>query len=234
MGALALRLKVAADAGARELVRSPPVASSNMSHSTAQGKSTLVEVADTPRSRLVTDAAINVLAKYGSRGLTHRAVDSEAGLPEGSTSNLFRNRADLMSAILQAHVERELTVMDTVGVQEFAGSIDDAAELVANVIESLTSKASLHLITARYEIYLEGLRQEPFQPLIAQVRERFVAMVTQLLSDLDLPTDDYVAKGVASFVDGLTASQVFHPGSSLTKDELKALVAAFLGSLKNL
>ena len=205
-----------------------------MSKTTADGKSTLIEVADTPRSRLVTDAAINVLAKYGSRGLTHRAVDSEAGLPEGSTSNLFRNRADLMSAILQAHVERELTVMDSVGALDAVGSIDEAASLVANVIESLTSETSLHLITARYEIYLEGLRQEPFQPLIAQVRERFVAMVTQLLRDLDLPADDYVAQGVASFVDGLTASQVFHPGSALSKNELTALVKAFLGSLKSL
>jgi len=205
-----------------------------MSKTTADGKSTLIEVADTPRSRLVTDAAISVLAKYGSRGLTHRAVDSEAGLPEGSTSNLFRNRADLMSAILQAHVERELTVMDSVGALDAVGSIDEAASLVANVIESLTSETSLHLITARYEIYLEGLRQEPFQPLIAQVRERFVAMVTQLLRDLDLPADDYVAQGVASFVDGLTASQVFHPGSALSKNELTALVKAFLGSLKSL
>jgi DNA-binding transcriptional regulator YbjK len=192
------------------------------------------QVADTPRSRLVTDAAISVLAKYGSRGLTHRAVDSEAGLPEGSTSNLFRNRADLMSAILQAHVERELAIMDSVGVPAGVRTIDEAAALIANVVDSLASEASIHLITARYEIYLEGLRQEPFQPLIAQVRERFVAMVTQLLRDLDLPADDYVAKGVASFVDGLTASQVFHPGSALSKNELTALVKAFLGSLKSL
>jgi len=192
------------------------------------------QVADTPRSRLVTDAAISVLAKYGSRGLTHRAVDSEAGLPEGSTSNLFRNRADLMSAILQAHVERELAIMDSVGVPAGVRTIDEAAALIANVVDSLASEASIHLITARYEIYLEGLRQEPFQPMLAQVRERFVAMVTQLLRDLDLPADDYVAKGVASFVDGLTASQVFHPGSALSKNELTALVKAFLGSLKSL
>ena len=187
-----------------------------------------------PRSRIVTDAAITVLAKCGSRGLTHRAVDSEAGLPEGSTSNLFRNRADLMSAILNAHVERELAIMGSLGVQDSIDSIDDAAVLIANVIESISAADSRYLITARYEIYLEGLRQEPFQPLIAQVRAKFISITEEILRGLTLPTDEYIAQGLASFVDGLTAAQVFHPGSALSHQELKALSAAFLKSLKAL
>jgi len=197
-------------------------------------ESITAESAKTPRSTVLTDAAIRVLAENGSRGLTHRAVDTEAGLPEGSTSNLFRTRAELMSAILEAHVERELAIMDGVGAMNRIGTVEEAASLIATVIETLSSDASRYLVTARYEIYLEGLRQEPFRPLLAQVRARFIAIVTDILNDLKLPSNKYVAEGFASFVDGLTAAEVFHPGSSLSTKELKALITAFLNGLKAL
>jgi DNA-binding transcriptional regulator YbjK len=62
------------------------------------------------RRALIADAAISTLARDGMRGLTHRAVDRAAGLPEGSASYYFRTR----QALLQATVERlaELTSTD--------------------------------------------------------------------------------------------------------------------------
>src|SRR5690606_3757177 len=44
------------------------------------------------------DAAIEVLASEGSRGLTHRAVDQRAGLPTGTTANYYRSRESLLTA----------------------------------------------------------------------------------------------------------------------------------------
>jgi AcrR family transcriptional regulator len=52
------------------------------------------------RRERVLDAAIAVLGADGPRGLTHRAVDAEAGLPTGSTSNYFRSRAALVEALV--------------------------------------------------------------------------------------------------------------------------------------
>ncbi|MFF4177850.1 TetR/AcrR family transcriptional regulator [Streptomyces sp. NPDC001750] len=48
----------------------------------------------TRRTALV-DAAIEVLASEGARGLTFRAVDARAGVPVGTASNYFTNRDDL-------------------------------------------------------------------------------------------------------------------------------------------
>lgn len=47
------------------------------------------------RASLV-DAVIDVLATEGARGLTFRAVDAEAGVPAGTTSNYFAARDDLL------------------------------------------------------------------------------------------------------------------------------------------
>ena len=48
----------------------------------------------------VLDAAIEVLGTRGLRGLTHRAVDEVAGIPQGSTSNYFRTRESLLEAVV--------------------------------------------------------------------------------------------------------------------------------------
>lgn len=59
------------------------------------------------RQQQIADAAIAVLADGGARRLTHRAVDAAAGLPAGSTSNLFPRRAELIAGILQHMLARE-------------------------------------------------------------------------------------------------------------------------------
>ncbi|MFH8346149.1 TetR/AcrR family transcriptional regulator [Streptomyces sp. NPDC018045] len=51
---------------------------------------------DERRAALV-DAAIEVLAREGARGLTFRAVDTEATVPAGTASNYFANRDDLLT-----------------------------------------------------------------------------------------------------------------------------------------
>lgn len=49
------------------------------------------------RRAALVDAAIEVLAREGARGLTFRAVDAEAGVPTGTASNYFANRDDLFT-----------------------------------------------------------------------------------------------------------------------------------------
>jgi DNA-binding transcriptional regulator YbjK len=44
------------------------------------------------RKTVIADAAIALLAAAGAKGLTHRAVDAQAGLPAGSTSFYCRTR----------------------------------------------------------------------------------------------------------------------------------------------
>jgi DNA-binding transcriptional regulator YbjK len=46
------------------------------------------------------DAAVRVLAHEGARGLTHRAIDAEAGFPRGTSSNYFPTRDAIIEAII--------------------------------------------------------------------------------------------------------------------------------------
>ncbi|GAB3116173.1 TetR/AcrR family transcriptional regulator [Streptomyces calidiresistens] len=49
------------------------------------------------RRTALVDAAIEVLAREGARGLTFRAVDAEAAVPPGTASNYFANRDELLT-----------------------------------------------------------------------------------------------------------------------------------------
>ena len=63
----------------------------------------------TDRKTLIADAALTLLSAAGARGLTHRGVDAEAALPQGSTSFYFRTRLDLLRAAVQRHAALDLT-----------------------------------------------------------------------------------------------------------------------------
>ncbi|WP_369207396.1 TetR/AcrR family transcriptional regulator [Streptomyces sp. PU-14G] len=114
-----------------------------------------------PRSELIADTAIGLLAERGLRGLTHRAVDEAAGLPQGSTSNLARTRA----ALLQTVVER-LTFLEGAALlaQEGTPAAGDPpgpgplADLVAAALHRHLTRHRA-LLVARYELALEATRR---------------------------------------------------------------------------
>jgi DNA-binding transcriptional regulator YbjK len=71
------------------------------------------------RRAALVEAAIEVLARDGARGLTFRAVDEAAGVPKGTASNYFANRDDLLGQVTgQIH-------------QRIAPDPDEVAEVMA-------------------------------------------------------------------------------------------------------
>ena len=70
------------------------------------------------RQAEILDAAIETLGTRGMRGLTHRAVDEAAGLPEGSTSNHFRSRDALLAGIAERFVQRERAAFEAIAMSD--------------------------------------------------------------------------------------------------------------------
>ena len=58
------------------------------------------------RRTALLDAAIDVLAEEGARGLTYRAIDAKAEVPAGTASNYFANRDELMAEVSTRVTER--------------------------------------------------------------------------------------------------------------------------------
>ncbi|MER5889400.1 TetR family transcriptional regulator [Streptomyces sp. NPDC001941] len=149
------------------------------------------------RRTALLDAAIEVLAREGSRGLTLRAVDAEAGVPLGTSSNYFRNRAQMLGQIMRR--TRERLVPDATQVTAMLKE-PHTPELVTRfmwmVREHLHADRSSHL--AMLELRLEGTRHPELR-----------AELNQLLGD------------------ELENNVAFHVDSGLPGDEATALLMYF-------
>ena len=87
------------------------------------------------RYPILTDAAIDVLAERGMRGLTHRAVDTRAGLPQGTTSAYFRTRKALIEAVV-----RRIADLDRADLQ--AGRLPGAADTPSVAMDDVDAVAA--------------------------------------------------------------------------------------------
>jgi DNA-binding transcriptional regulator YbjK len=142
-----------------------------------------VSTAGGSRADLVADAALALLAERGMRGLTHRAVDETAGLPQGSTSNVARTRQALLELAVRRLAEREARVLALEELPDPRGGLDALVDGLAQATHrSLTRGRELTL--ARYELALEATRRPElrayFDATGARFRDRLTALVTAM------------------------------------------------------
>ncbi|MEV4251568.1 TetR family transcriptional regulator [Spirillospora sp. NPDC049652] len=113
------------------------------------------------------DAAIEVLAREGARGLTFRAVDTQAGVPAGTASNYFSNRDDLFTQIGGRIYDRLLPDEATMA-QSREGRQDEAryTELMHEVVDRVSSFPSGYL--ALLELRLESTRRPELRDVLTR------------------------------------------------------------------
>jgi DNA-binding transcriptional regulator YbjK len=119
------------------------------------------------RRAALLDAAIEVLAREGARGLTFRAVDTEAQVPVGTASNYFSSRDELLTQVGHRYYERlepDAAVLDAA----LAGprDRDRVTELMHDIVERVTSFRSGYL--ALLELRLESTRRPELRELLSK------------------------------------------------------------------
>ncbi|MBK1782687.1 TetR/AcrR family transcriptional regulator [Prauserella cavernicola] len=129
------------------------------------------------RRTALADAAIEVLARDGARGLTFRAVDTEAGVPPGTASNYFAGRDELLhQAGLHIHVR--LTPDETVLAGLMAAPRDRA--LVFRLMHDLRDRmlADRAGYLALLELRLEATRRPALREALTEtLRDNLAANV---------------------------------------------------------
>lgn len=171
------------------------------------------------RDRLL-DAGIAVLAREGARGLTHRAVDREAGLPLGTASNYFRARGDLIAGLVERIGQRLRP--DPERLVEL-GAREPGRELLADylryIVERLTRDPDVAF--ALVELRLESVRRPEVGEVVARwQREGFAADVA-FNEAAGLPGGRHEIALLHYAIDGLVLDMLTHPiAPDLTSDEV--------------
>lgn len=111
------------------------------------------------------DAAIEVLASDGARGLTFRAVDNQAGVPTGTASNYFRNRDDLLTQA-GGRIYQRLEPDATAVAESLEGPRDRAkvVELLRDIVERTSAFRTGYL--ALLELRLEATRRPELRAVL--------------------------------------------------------------------
>ncbi|MGA5358710.1 TetR/AcrR family transcriptional regulator [Streptomyces purpurascens] len=186
------------------------------------------------RADLVADTALALLAERGMRGLTHRAVDETAGLPQGSTSNLARTRQALLELAVRRLADREARVLALHEMPDPRSGTDSLANALALATHrALTNHRALTL--ARYELALEATRRPELRAYFDATGARFRDQLTALVTGLGSTEPARHTLSLIAWADGLMFSCVagsFGPETPSLEEVragLRELLAGMLG-----
>jgi DNA-binding transcriptional regulator YbjK len=157
------------------------------------------------RDRLA-DAAIELLAREGARGLTHRAVDAEAKEPAGTTSRYFRTREALLVGVLER--ARELHFADLKQAREAPGR-EVAFALAAMVHNGLSTHRSRYL--AMLQLFLESVRRPELRPALTETRAAQNLLIRQIYRAAGVEITAREAAGVVNAMTGLVSTAITTP-----------------------
>lgn len=159
-----------------------------------EGRAGEAEAGTAQRRTVLADAAIRVVAEHGLRGLTHRAVDAAAQLPQGSTSNIFRTRAELVEAVAERIEARELLV----AAQALAPP-DDLDALLTGMARFAVELVVEHPDLVRVRLALFVAWPDRFVP----GHGRFQTLAQQTLAAVGVSDSDRAAAAIVDQLDGM-------------------------------
>jgi len=158
------------------------------------------------RRRELCDAAIQVLAEHGSRGLTHQQVDRYAGMPDGTTSYYYRTRAALLRGVGERMSQIDFDNLRS--VTDKATKSDSPFGRLAQLVMMQAEGPGLMLNRARQELALAAARD----PELAEKTQKFVArinaMATEAIAQVQPLSDDHAllaaqSTAVLTFIAGV-------------------------------
>ena len=172
------------------------------------------------RKSLLADAAIEVIGDDGLRGLTHRAVESRAGLPPGTCSHHFPTRRALLAAVLHRIADIERADIERFSLGRLSPDMDPE-DLIDSATTTLAHWLGPGRTRSRVRLLLE--LDPPSRQLTAVAIETvtagFYAMVAALTGDEER------ARLVVALIDGLVLDELTHGSTPLDLDRLRAKVA---------
>ncbi|MDJ0786462.1 MAG: TetR family transcriptional regulator [Myxococcota bacterium] len=167
--------------------------------------------ADSKRRRmeLILDAAVRIIAREGLGELTHRAVAQEAGIPEGSMTFYFRQRADLVRAAFKHLAARQLQSLEEVSKKVVSSDLAEIVDPLVTMVEEELGDALSKI--AEVELILAVARDPELQAHYASYRESVAAYQADLARRLGSPKPARDGRIVHLFLQGYSLDALSDP-----------------------
>ncbi|MEU9116522.1 TetR family transcriptional regulator [Streptomyces sp. NPDC048483] len=178
------------------------------------------------RRTALVDAAIEVLARDGARGLTFRAVDTAAAVPNGTASNYFASRDDLLAQVTGQIHQRIAPDPDEVAeVMAAPPSRELVVELMHWINRRVTENRTGYL--AMLELRLEATRRPELRAELTQVMRATLEENIRFHVEGGLPGDRTAVLLNYLAMTGLMLEQLTLPGA-VPVEETDGLISALV------
>ncbi|WP_245848654.1 TetR/AcrR family transcriptional regulator [Mycobacterium palustre] len=170
------------------------------------------------RRQELCDAAIQVLADEGAKGLSHIKVDRRAQVPDGTTSVHFRTRKALIYAIAARVAELDMRefVSATDATHDAADSTDLMLSRLADLAMKSAEEPALSRTKARFELLMQAPRDPELMEIFRENTMRFAAMSLEAVAQLqpagaspDPTLINDQAFAITTFIAGLQIGYVY-------------------------
>jgi DNA-binding transcriptional regulator YbjK len=180
------------------------------------------------RRTLLADAALDVLADEGVRGLTHRAVDRKAAMPPGTTSAYFRTRAALLTGLVTRLVQLDQAELQTMA--EELPPLRTVEELVDGMVllarQRLTGEGRRRSL-ARYACAVESVRDRELREILVPRENAGRDAVRLFLAAHGVTDVENRSHILLTCIDGLVFDRLVS-GGEVPREALEGLVTAAL------
>jgi len=190
------------------------------------------------RRRDLCDAAIQLLADDGAKGLSHLKVDRKAGVPDGTTSFYFRTRSALLRAVAERSAELDLAELQAIADSSDAGRADRAPSRLSQVVIQAGSDPQLYRTRARYELTMQATRDPALAAILQQATDEFTKLHREILvqlmphgAELDPAVVEDLSNVTLTFINGLL--QRFAHGDRIidSPEQLDGVLSAIAGGI---
>ncbi|WP_205872891.1 TetR/AcrR family transcriptional regulator [Mycobacterium camsae] len=193
------------------------------------------------RRRDLCDAAIQLLADDGAKGLSHLKVDRKAGVPDGTTSFYFRTRSALLFAVAERLAELDLANLQSVADNARPANTAKgrrSPSLLSQVVIQSGCEPELSRTRARYELTMQAARDPALAATLAHGTEAFTKLHREILvqlmprgAELESAVVEDLSNVTLTFINGLLLR--FAHGDRIidSPEQLDRILAAIAGGI---
>lgn len=190
------------------------------------------------RRRLILEAALRIVVREGVRGIRHRAIAKEAGVPLAATTYYFKDIEELINDTFTLYAEQALEVVNQFSMQlyqpsngkdeksfvELLASADVMTEAVADkmteyVIEQITEHRDS--LVAEQAFRYEALLSPRLRVLGKVHKEALIQKLTELLRLIQSPNPSADANIMISILNRLEYEGLLVEPDDINKDEIR-------------
>lgn len=187
------------------------------------------------RRRELCDAAIELLAVDGVKGVSHLKVDRKSAVPDGTTSFYFRTRKALLLAV--AGRVAELDLADLESATRLRSGPGRSSGLARLVMRS-GSGARLARTKARHALALQGADDAALDEALTCYSERFADLIGDVVLALqpegvvpDRELVDMQTYAVTMFISGILLGYVTGDRRIRSAEQLDRLMAGIIAGV---